>query len=153
MTEPALTPPITHSLVTALRAVPSFASLDDRTLLKVVGASSNLFWRDGGCVFEKGSDAEALYIVLSGGVRIVDVRDEGDVEVARVGPGDFFGELSLLLNAVHSKHAEAVADSELMVIPKEPFRELLAESPALAAECRRRFEERLPGQAELASIP
>jgi CRP-like cAMP-binding protein len=133
---------ITHSLVKALRAVPAFASFDDRMLVRVVGASANLFWRSGSAVFEKGSESEALYIVLSGRIRIVG-EDGTEEEVAQLGPGEFFGELSLLLQTVHTKRAVAVEDSELMVLPKGSFQELLADYPELAAEFRRTAEERL----------
>ena len=139
---------ITHSLVKALRAVPAFASFDDRTLIRVVGASANLFWRAGTPVFAKGTRSEALYIVLSGCIRIVDDED-AEEDVARLGPGQFFGELSLLLHTGHSKAAVALEDSELMVIPKASFQELLADYPELAAEFRRTVEQRLgTGSAE-----
>jgi CRP-like cAMP-binding protein len=64
--------PITHSLIKALKNVPGFDVLDERTLLRIVGASVNLSWPAGSLVFEKGNPGEALYIVLSGQVRIYD---------------------------------------------------------------------------------
>jgi len=70
--------PLKHSLVRALRRVPDFSSLDDGILLKVVGASANLFWPAGSIVFERGSPSEALYIVLGGSVRISDGGDGRD---------------------------------------------------------------------------
>jgi hypothetical protein len=51
---------ITHSLVKALRAVPDFETLDDHTLLGIVGASVNLSWPAGSVVFEKGAPSEAF---------------------------------------------------------------------------------------------
>jgi CRP-like cAMP-binding protein len=99
-----------------------------------------MVWRSGAPIFEEGEPAEALYIILSGSVRIV---EEGDREVARLGPGDFFGELSLLLHTTHSKRAEASEDSELMVVPKRPFEALLAEDPELAKAVRGAMETRL----------
>jgi CRP/FNR family cyclic AMP-dependent transcriptional regulator len=134
---------VNHSLVTALQAVPHFAALDGQTLVRIVGASANLFWSGGSLVFEKGSVSDALYIILSGRVRIFDLDGEEEVEVASLGPGDFFGELSLLLHTTHTKSAEALEDSELMVLPKESFQELLASNPDLAAHFRRKLEERL----------
>ena len=123
----------------ALAAVPDFAGLDDRTLLRIVGASSNLAWRAGSVVFEKGSESDALYIILSGRVLI---SDDG-AEVATLESGDFFGELSILLHTTHSKRATAVADTELMVLPKESFRELVSANPDLADPFRRKLETRL----------
>src|SRR5439155_401722 len=72
---------VSHSLVKALRAVPDFADLDDATLLRIVGASTNLFYPGDGIVFEPGSPAEALYVVLSGEVRIFDREHGNEVEI------------------------------------------------------------------------
>jgi voltage-gated potassium channel len=135
-----VTGPISHTLVRALRTVPAFTALDETTLCDIVGASSNLVWRAGSPIFEPGDPAEALYIVLSGGVRIV---DESEQEVARLGPGDFFGELSLLRRTSHSKRAEVLEDSELMVLPQQPFEALLAEDPVLTEAVRSAMEARL----------
>jgi CRP-like cAMP-binding protein len=134
---------IRHSLVSALAAVPDFAALDDRTLLRIVGASANLAWKANSVVFEEGSPSEALYIILTGRVRITEVTDGQDVEIATLEPGDFFGELSLLLHTRHSKTATALEDTELMVLPKESLQELLAANAELAGHFRRKLETRL----------
>jgi CRP-like cAMP-binding protein len=135
---------ISHSLVKALRSVPDFASLSDRDLLDIVGVSTNLSWPEGATIFEKGSPSEGLYIVLTGRVRISDVVDGKRVDVASVGPGASFGELSLLLRTTHSKEAVAEDDTELMVVPKEWFQGLLEAKPDLAEPFHRRLAERLP---------
>ena len=132
---------ITHSLVQVLRVVPGFAALDDTSLLRIVGASANLFWPAGALVFEEGTPGEALYVVLSGEVGVFDA-DGG--EIARIGPGDFFGEFSLLMASSHTRTARALADSELLVLPKDSFQELLAAHPDLDAHVRRKVEERIP---------
>jgi CRP-like cAMP-binding protein len=136
--------PVTHSLVSALRVVPAFAALDERTLVRIVGASANLFWSAGGSVFEMGTPSDALYIVLSGEVGIFDEVDGEEVELGRICPGDFFGEISILLYTTHSKIARALEDTELMVLPKESLQELLAANPALGDHFRRKIEERFP---------
>lgn len=145
--------PITHSLVKALRTVPDFKSLDDHALLRIVGASVNLSWPAGSVVFEKASPSEALYVVLSGEVRILDIVDGEEREVSRVGSGESFGELSLLLQTTHTKKAEPVEDTELMVIPEESFQELLDSNEELGAHFRRRVEERVPVRGEVSDTP
>lgn len=135
--------PVSHSLVTALRGVPLFAELDDRALLELVGAACNFRWRAGNIVFEQGSDAEALFVVLSGRVQIVEIEGDREIEIASAGPGEFFGEHSLLLRRTHSKRAVAREDTELMVLSKEQFEDLLAERPSLQARIRRGVQERL----------
>lgn len=134
-------PAVTHSLVTALRAVPGFDALDDRTLLSVVGDSANLLWREGSTVFERGSPSDGLYVVLSGAVRIL--GENGD-EVNVLHSGDFFGEFSLVLDTDHMNDVVAAEDSELMVVPKESFERLIASSPDLGKRVRQKIEERLP---------
>lgn len=134
--------PITHSLVKALRTVPGFDVLSDRDLLRIVGASVNLSWPAGSMVFEKESPGEALYIVLAGKVRIFDQIDGREVEIARTGPGDFFGEMSLLLDTMHTKNVQAVEDSELLVLMKDSFNRLLEMHDDLAAIVHERLEER-----------
>ena len=62
---------VTHSLVNALREVPSFASVDERMLLTLIGDSANLYWPEGSVVFECGSPADGLYIVISGRVCVL----------------------------------------------------------------------------------
>lgn len=136
-------PPVTHSLVDLLRSVPDFAPLEDAALLQIVGASANLFWSAGSLVFEQGASVEALYVVVSGRVQLFEVDDGHDQDVSEAGPGDCFGEHSLLLHTTHSKNARAVEDSELMVVPKDYFQPLLAGHPDLAAHFRRKLEARL----------
>jgi len=133
------TPRHQHSLVQALGVVPTFASLDDEALLTVIGESVNLFWESGAIVFESGSPADGLYVVLSGGVRIVD--DAGN-ETTRLGPGQFFGEFSLLLGQPHNRTVVAAQDSELLVIPRESFQRLLDTNKALAAAVEQTIAQR-----------
>lgn len=118
-----------HSLVQTLRGVPDFSPLDERSLLAIVGESLNLFWRAGSQIFEPGNPGDALYIILSGEVVI---RDEEGHEVACLSSGDSFGEISLLLNTVHRRRANAVVDCELLVLPKQAFMAMLRTNQRLA---------------------
>jgi CRP-like cAMP-binding protein len=124
--------------VKALRAVPSLSLLDDATLLGIVGDSANLFWPSGSSVYRRGTPADGLYIVLSGAVSVL---ADGE-EVVALGPGDFFGEFSMLADTPHGHDVLAVGDCELMVVPKKPFDELLASNPELEASLRASAEER-----------
>jgi CRP-like cAMP-binding protein len=133
-------PRVQHSLVQALRGVPSLSTLDDTEVLTIVGESSNLFWAAGGTVVEHGSAADGLYIVLSGEVL---VRAPDGTEVNVLGPGEFFGEFSLLLDAPRRHDVVAVEDTELMVVSKERIERLLEEHVEFGREVRARLEARL----------
>jgi CRP-like cAMP-binding protein len=136
--------------VTALGEVPGLAPLDERTLLQIVGDSANLFWPEGSLVIERGAPSEGLYVVVSGSVR---VQDDADRELAVLGPGDYFGEFALLLGTDHQQTVRAATDSELMVVPRERFDALLAESPALGKNIREMAAERQRANLERATGP
>jgi CRP-like cAMP-binding protein len=138
-------PRATHSLVNALRAVPSLEGLDDESLLEIVGDSANLFWPAGSCVFRRGDETDSLYVVVSGCVRVV---AEGEREIVRLEPGNSFGEFSLLLGTSHQHDVLAVEDSELMVVPKARFDELIGANRELGARLRAQAEERLRANAK-----
>lgn len=130
----------THTLVKALKGVPTFGSCDDPTLLQIVGDSVNLVWPAGARVFENGTPSSGLFVVLNGRVRVLGAND---AELAELGPGEHFGELSLLLGTTHRHTVETLEHSELMVLPKERFDALLDEHPELAKEIRLKAEERM----------
>lgn len=124
----------------ALRGVPDFAPLDDRTLVRLLGASSNLVWESDEVVFDAGAPCEALYVVLAGEVRVVDPVDG---EIARIEAGGYFGERSLYLGEAHSKRIETTQRCELMVIPKAKFEALVAGDAQLARHFGRIFRDRV----------
>jgi CRP-like cAMP-binding protein len=133
---------ITHSLIKALKRVPGFDTLPESYLVEIAGASLNLVWPAGSYVFKKGTPADALYIVLEGGVRIFDEVDGNEIEIARTGPGEYFGEISLLMESTHTKNVQACDDTELLVLSKESFGRLLASNPNLDTQIRERSETR-----------
>jgi CRP-like cAMP-binding protein len=130
---------VTHSLVRALRDVPGFESLDERMLLELIGESANLYWPEASCVFERGGPSDGLYIVISGRVHVV--ADDGST-LAELGPGDFFGEMSLLLGKGHRHDVRVAEAAELMVVPKEKFDALMEAHPELSRYIRGKAEER-----------
>jgi CRP-like cAMP-binding protein len=133
-------PRVQHSLVRALRGVPSLSTLDDAEVLAIVGESANLRWASGGTVVEHGSQADGLYIVLSGQVQ---VRAPDGTEVTVLGPGEFFGEFSLLLDAPRRHDVIALEEAELMVVPKERFERLVEVHEEFGRDVRSRLEARL----------
>ena len=128
-----------HSLVQALRSIPTLAPFDERTVLTIAGDSANLFWPAGSVVFERRSPPDGLYVVLSGRVQIL--GDNGD-ELNSLGPGEYFGEFSLLLGTDHQNAVHAVEDCELLVVPRDLVDELLTAHPEVAETIRAEAEER-----------
>lgn len=133
---------VTHSLVQSLKSIPDFSALDEKTLLAIVGESMNLAWKAGSVIFKKGDTGEALYVMLEGECSIHEGSTPQDGEVSHPRVGDSFGEMSLLLNATHSRTATAVTDCEILVLPKQAFTNLIESSPALAQHFDKVLRER-----------
>ena len=136
----------THPLVASLARIPFFAGLDDDAIERVASGTRTRRFRRGEVIFHAGDPGDALFIIVSGEVKIAIPSETGDEAIlATLRPGDVFGELALLDGAARSATASALAATEAVVLPRERFRELIATEPAvrdallasLAAELRR----------------
>ncbi|MGE5663556.1 MAG: Crp/Fnr family transcriptional regulator [Deltaproteobacteria bacterium] len=98
-------------------------------------------------VFHEGSDADALFIVKSGFVKLVALSEEGTEAILHiVRPGDVFGELAVT-EPVRPFTAVALTDAVLSVLPRAALRDLLESSPAFARNLLELLSKRL-GQVE-----
>ena len=70
------------------------------------------------------------------------VRHDGAV-VARLGPGNFFGEISLVTGAVRTAEVTAESDMQLLVLNRSEFTAMLNLSPELAKSILTRAARRL----------
>jgi CRP/FNR family transcriptional regulator len=75
-----------------LEQVPLFRGCDAETLDRLADVTAALDFADGQVIVQQGQVGNGLYIVVSGGVRIL----AGDDELARLGPGRIPGELSVI---------------------------------------------------------
>ena len=90
-------------------------------------------YRTGTVIFGEGEPGDSLHVVVEGRVRIVVSSGSGDeATVAIVGPGDCFGELSLLDGLPRSAAAVASATVKTFVVTRDVFVEWLQERPAAA---------------------
>jgi CRP-like cAMP-binding protein len=77
---------------------------------------------DGDVIFEQGESAADMYVVRSGEVLIVRDPQTQPMVLARIGPGDFFGEMALFSPGVRSATAVAHGATEVEVIDLPTFK-------------------------------
>jgi CRP/FNR family cyclic AMP-dependent transcriptional regulator len=83
-------------------------------------------------VFHQGDPGDALHIILSGRVKISSPSDTGvEAILATLRPGEFFGSLALLDGAPRSASATAVEATETLILPRDRFRQLVNDVPAI----------------------
>ena len=119
-------------LAQTLAGIPFFSGLDARSLESVGRGMRARRFRRGEVIFHQGDPGDALFIVMSGAIKIMLPSDTGDEAIlATLRPGDVFGELALLDGAPRSATATALEATETLILPRDQFRELLATEPAI----------------------
>jgi CRP/FNR family transcriptional regulator, cyclic AMP receptor protein len=111
----------------ALAAIPFFAGLDPAALERLAGTVRARRFRRGEVIFHVGDPGDALFVIVSGDVKISLPSETGEEAIlATLRAGDVFGELALLDGAPRSASATAVTQTETVVLPRDRFRELIA---------------------------
>jgi CRP-like cAMP-binding protein len=114
------------STATLLERHPLMARLGRGQIDRVASFGEIESWNPGEEVVAEGSLGDALYLVLTGSVRV----EIGGHALADLGSGDFFGEMSLVEPAPRSATVIAVEPSYLFRLPHDALRQLLADEPA-----------------------
>lgn len=127
-------------LVLVLRGIPLFAALEPKELFRVAAIATEHSFSDGETIGAQGELGDEMHIVLDGTVRVV--RTEGE-EVARRGPGDVVGEMSVITR--EPRVASLVADGEVRTvrIGHREFEGMVRERPDIALAVMRVLAQRL----------
>jgi CRP-like cAMP-binding protein len=108
-------------------------------------------YEDGAVVFLRGDPGDSLLSVLRGRVLIGTSSIRGKVVFLNImEPGDVFGEIALLDGSPRTATATAIAPTELMIIRREHFLELLHVEPQLATHLIQLLCKRIRWTAEQA---
>lgn len=86
-------------------------------------------YEDGDVVFREGDVGEHLFVVMDGGICIRKGSGPVVAVLAEFGPGEMFGEQSLVDTRTHSATATAVGATTLAVYDRETFLGSLREDP------------------------
>lgn len=118
----------------ALQGVDFLAALPADALERLSALCRTSHYMAGEEILRQGDTGHELFILQSGEVAVRLARGEGRsiAEVARLGPGKFFGEMSLMTGEPRSATIQAIQDCELAVVDKASFQEILAAAPHLA---------------------
>jgi CRP/FNR family transcriptional regulator, cyclic AMP receptor protein len=118
-----------------LAEVPLFALLDDEERRLLAERVEIVHFKADEWVFQFGDPGAAMYIVRSGEVELsVKTKTGEKMFLERPGPGDFFGEISLLDEGPRTASARAVADVEAIQIDRGDLDELFRLKPAAALD-------------------
>jgi len=116
-----------------IRNVPLFSSLSGDQLLLLASALSRKPYPRDSAVIAAGDPTDALYIVISGRLKVVMSGNEGrEAILAILDRGDFFGEMGLIDQAPRSATVVAMESCELLTITRADFTKCLQKNFDLA---------------------
>ena len=131
-----------HRRVEALRNVEVFAPLDDDEREKIADGLVYAPFACGEVITLQGAEAHWLYLMMRGEVRVRVAFDGADKDVATMGPGAVFGEMSLLTGEPRAASVFAVVDVECWRLDRETFRQVIQQRPEIAAPMAALLAER-----------
>jgi CRP/FNR family transcriptional regulator, cyclic AMP receptor protein len=122
-----------------LAGCPLFKGIDPDGLAKLAELATSVDFPPGHVIARQGEIGTGFFVIVSGLVRVV--RD-GTV-VARLGPGEFFGELSVLDRMPRNATVAAEEPTSCLALASWDFEKVLLEEPALTLAILRGVAVRL----------
>ncbi len=144
-----------EEIFSVLRPLQVFTPLsDDQIRTLVEGADMQMFMTNETLV-RQGERGESLFVIRSGAVRIEKSHEGGAAtRMASMGPGDFFGEMSLLTGEPRTASIVAEDETQVVVVDKEAFARVLTADTGILPGLSDALETRARNTAErLADMP
>ncbi|HEX5102103.1 MAG TPA: cyclic nucleotide-binding domain-containing protein [Polyangiaceae bacterium] len=113
-----------------LARMPLFRPLNDREILRVLQVTDVVSFQNGEHVMTEGETGEELFIVLNGTLKIT----RNGADLATLKTGDHVGEMALVRSQPRSATVVSNGNSELMVIRRTEFFEILRKEHQLAVK-------------------
>jgi CRP/FNR family transcriptional regulator len=127
-----------------LAGVPLFAGLNKRQLRAVAEACGSVRFSDGAGVVTEGDSSDALFIIVEGSV---EVQRKGR-RVARIGAGEFFGEIALLDPGPRTATVTAASDVIALKLTRKNLLDVLRSDPQIPVRMMEALARRLRATTE-----
>jgi CRP-like cAMP-binding protein len=124
--------------VAALRGVPLFAGLDDRSLQAVAVLAHAIEAKAGDVLILEGEPGASFFVIVEGTVRV----EHGDRTVRSMTAGGFLGEIALVEGGPRTATATCVTDCRLLEIRRHEFERLMETMPDVSRRIRSAIERR-----------
>jgi small-conductance mechanosensitive channel/CRP-like cAMP-binding protein len=132
-----------------LDQVELFSPLDSEERGRIAHGALVQRYAAGEDIVRQNEEGESFFIITSGEVEISKTDPSGRKgTLARIGPGGFFGEMSLLTGEKRTATVTAVEDTDVVVINKACMASVLEANPAVAQSLSQILERRLGETAE-----
>jgi CRP/FNR family cyclic AMP-dependent transcriptional regulator len=115
-----------------LKAVPFFTRLNDRELDVVRSVATEKTYPKNAVVLTEGEMGDSLYMIQSGKVKVFIGDEDGREIILKIlGPGDFFGEMSMIDKQPRSASVTTIEASMFLVLAHAGFERCVEEAPRI----------------------
>lgn len=127
-----------------LKSVPIFSELDAERLRQISLLGSRKFYKKDSTVLHENETGSALFVIVSGKVKVSRESDDGkEVILSILNESDFFGEMAILDGLNRSASVTAIEETELFLIQRSDFLNLLQEHPEISVSLLQELTRRL----------
>ena len=116
--------------IEVLKGMQLFRYLSYKELVGVMNITESRDYASEECIISEGDAGDAMYVVLSGTVRL----HKSSIEVATLTKGQHFGEMALVDRTVRSLSATATTRTRVLLIRRSDFFGIIKEEPSLSVK-------------------
>lgn len=122
-----------------IRRVPLFASISKAELAEVASIADEIDLPEGKVLIREGETGREFFVLVEGTAQV----ERGGRNVAKLGPGDFFGEIALIAKTPRNATITTTSPVRALVITDRAFRALLDHSPKIQVAVLLALAERI----------
>src|SRR5919199_3313919 len=126
----------------ALSDVPLFSGLSRRHLKHVAALTEDEEFDEGETLAEEGEAGDTFYVLLQGEAKV----ERGGRKIARLLPGDFFGEIALIDAGPRTATVVAETPIQTLTIHRKRFQKMIEEDPSIVVQMLEELSKRLRNQ-------
>ena len=127
-----------------LLRMPHFGDLSHRDLKDLAARLEEVAVKKGEAIIRQGEQGDAFYIIKDGRTKVTVQSPEGEgKEVAELGPGEYFGEMALLVDIPRTATVTALSPLQLLKLDKSDFDEILSRQLYVSQDLERVSSRRM----------
>ncbi|MET0253067.1 MAG: cyclic nucleotide-binding domain-containing protein, partial [Terrimicrobiaceae bacterium] len=134
--------PVSDGAFASVFDVPLFATLGslERTCFST---GHEVRFTTGDTIINEGDASRYFHVMLAGELRVTKFFDNQEIFLGVLEPGEFFGEIQILLDISHVVRIRAISNGRMFCLPRAGFWDLLRTAPQVAREIMRTLATRL----------
>ena len=134
--------PVSEGAFASVFDVPLFASLGSPERA-CFSTGHEVRFKTGDTVINEGDASHYFHVMLEGELRVTKFFDNQEIFLGVLEPGEFFGEIQILLDIAHVVCIRAISNGRMFCLPRAGFWDLLRTAPQVAREIMRTLATRL----------